>query len=764
MGQKFVGGTLSLLVLLLIFGCLGPFPQKDGSKSEVSAAFGNPPPIEQGVTCNPPEWGEWNVTGEEVCSNGVIIVNGNLSIREGGSLTLRNVTLHMNGTDNFVTLRVYEGGSLYVYDNDSSPLTMDDASNITNYTNFAFAVRIDDGANFVMENSEMSKVGYINYDFSACRSEAGYWKGFAGPIIRANNSRIINSTFTRNQQGLIASADNMTLEGNLFFGNNIKDLYICNASSSRFVNNSLASGGYDAIIIGDEARDNVIENNSLVGGTDGIQLLLNTGGNNTFIRNNITSSGSHGVNMASGVAGGKQIFDSNIISGSGIAGWWIGGSTLADYDHFIYQNNTIDGEPIYYYTNPAYVVIEDLNTSSSTTMRGGGRVNIINGSGVVLRKNNVSNNRYDGGSIYESNIFVAFSSNVTIFNNTLANSSYGVLVKNSTNVNIVNNTADVVSRAGFRIEGGRDNYLEGNNATNASTCGFWPYYTTRLNMTGNNVTGAENAGICLHANINDHYVHNISADNDFNGESIIYSLWEENVVYEGVLKNASCSGNTIGKLVIVNGRNVTVRYSTFENNINAGHGVVVANSTGVKIFNNTFTNNACDVVAYNSFYLEVDNNTAHCISGSVSGFNHSRISNNSGVLSLDVGTSFNATILNSTFSDGSVAGTYTYCNFSQNRIVISTALSISISSCTFANNTVSGGGEYFEINGNGNNTIIWNLFSYIGDTFNLNGADSYIAYNNFTNVGVASGVVLGGGYTHIINNTFSGTGVLIPGG
>jgi len=42
--------------------------------------------------------GEWNVSGTEEEMNAVIVLTGNLTILNGGKLTLKNVTLAMNST------------------------------------------------------------------------------------------------------------------------------------------------------------------------------------------------------------------------------------------------------------------------------------------------------------------------------------------------------------------------------------------------------------------------------------------------------------------------------------------------------------------------------------------------------------------------------------------------------------------------------------------------------------------------------------------
>ena len=89
------------------------------------------------------ESGDWIVTGVEVVENKTILLNGNLTVKAGGSLTLRNVTLRMNVEQNGqYGISVEEGGALSIYN-----------SNISSATEFRFFFSVV-GGSFVMKNSE----------------------------------------------------------------------------------------------------------------------------------------------------------------------------------------------------------------------------------------------------------------------------------------------------------------------------------------------------------------------------------------------------------------------------------------------------------------------------------------------------------------------------------------------------------------------------------------------------------------------------------
>ncbi|MFA5415775.1 MAG: hypothetical protein WC295_09780, partial [Methanoregula sp.] len=65
------------------------------------------------MSADPPVSGDWIITGSETYANTRFILQGNVAIRPGGSLTLDNVTMKMNQfTDGQYGITVDSGSTL----------------------------------------------------------------------------------------------------------------------------------------------------------------------------------------------------------------------------------------------------------------------------------------------------------------------------------------------------------------------------------------------------------------------------------------------------------------------------------------------------------------------------------------------------------------------------------------------------------------------------------------------------------------------------
>ncbi len=157
-------------------------------------------------------FGSWNVTDVREYRNCTIIMEGNITIKSGGNLTLHNVTLLMNNSSTKQwKIDVWDGGAMYVLDWDNDNTTRYDASNITvtdiAYT-FLFLVR--ENANFIMKNSELHRCG------------TGLWvieppaptNAYKGLFIQTDNAIVGNNNISNNRYGIVLYGSNALISNN----------------------------------------------------------------------------------------------------------------------------------------------------------------------------------------------------------------------------------------------------------------------------------------------------------------------------------------------------------------------------------------------------------------------------------------------------------------------------------------------------------------------------------------------------------------------
>ena len=227
-------------------------------------------------------WGEkehdWIVTEQEIRSNETIILDGNLTIENGGNLTFNNVTLIINcSEDGEFGITVNEGGKFYILDYDDNPYTEYDRSNITaNNTEYEFKFLVESDSEFVMKNSELSECGYEWYGDD----------GRTGLTIQTDNVIIENSSFYNNYLGIhLLSSKNSQIKYNNLFSNNF-DGILLEFSSNNLITNNIISNNNMGIHLFLMNYWNQIVNNVITKNNWGI--LLSQSKNNQIINNNIS--------------------------------------------------------------------------------------------------------------------------------------------------------------------------------------------------------------------------------------------------------------------------------------------------------------------------------------------------------------------------------------------------------------------------------------------------------------------------------------------
>jgi hypothetical protein len=110
---------------------------------------------------DPPSSGDWTVSDRTFVENRTVQLRGNLTVANGGHLTLRNVTLQMfSSLTEAHGITVRSGGTLQVMDNDGNQSTQGDRSVLMRGSpSFGYYFVARQGSNLLMTNSLVSGPG-----------------------------------------------------------------------------------------------------------------------------------------------------------------------------------------------------------------------------------------------------------------------------------------------------------------------------------------------------------------------------------------------------------------------------------------------------------------------------------------------------------------------------------------------------------------------------------------------------------------------------
>lgn len=158
--------------------------------------------------------GDWVVNTTDICLNETITLNGNLTIESGGNLTLENVTLNVNAAS--------DGG--VVIDNQGSLQILD--SEINSSSGFAYLFWTNPGANFLLKDSYLHKVGFSSSNLKE-----------NGLYILSNDSEISGSTITDSYFGVVfKETSNCIVSNSVFASNQLYDLFLMSSENIGITN------------------------------------------------------------------------------------------------------------------------------------------------------------------------------------------------------------------------------------------------------------------------------------------------------------------------------------------------------------------------------------------------------------------------------------------------------------------------------------------------------------------------------------------------
>ena len=247
------------------------------------------------------EINNWIVRFEEVWINETVILNGNLTIEDEGSLTFRNITLIMNCTmDGEYGILVKDGGKFYILDYDGNPESENDRSNITAFDkDFEYKFLVDSGSVFEMKNSELSECGYNNGE-----------NGVSYFTIKTDNILVEYSTIYNNYYGIYFSSSNFNNINNCSIYKTASKAILMHSSNNNYIDNNIIYKNYYEGIFLSGSNRNIISNNKIYNNLDDGLILYIDSNNNLISNNNIIFNSKVGIKLFS--SNNNQIINNSI--------------------------------------------------------------------------------------------------------------------------------------------------------------------------------------------------------------------------------------------------------------------------------------------------------------------------------------------------------------------------------------------------------------------------------------------------------------------
>jgi parallel beta-helix repeat protein len=544
--------------------------------------------------------------------------------------------------------------------------------------------------------------------------------GSHGNIINGNNI-----SFNHNIGINVSKSDENVIYNNDILFNNIYGISLDDSKDNMIFNNIVNNNTVYALYIDEDYRNNISVDNTFNGGNiyyvydengstsqlnDSIQNKVLTSGINvtnvgrlSFIEcsyfnvtNNTISNATKGIflyNSNNITLDNNTIFD---INDDGDYGLFI----EEDYRHNITQNNTVNGEKIYYYynqtgnlSNPIEIEIPEiekpLNASHVSNV---GKISIIDSSYLLVKNNNVSNGSFG--------IFLYGCEELTLWNNNISDSEeVGLYVTEGYHHNISdNNTVKgsqlyatpeyeniyyYVDRDNITVENlilterrisnvGKLSFINCaditiRNNTLASWIGEgWTYgsgiflYSSNDNNILDNTFEYNRIGVEI-INSDNNNITNCSFD-DKDGVSFLNS--DNNYINDNTFTNGGLGGLSNYGVIVTNSEDITI----IDNNLTSSHlygsdsgGVLVTESNNIIISLNTFKKKKYAIKGSNSV-IKIENNVitnaSYGIHGLVGSDNSTKINNNTitnitsmGAIYLGVAGSSSPWIENNTISN-----------------------------------------------------------------------------------------------------------------
>ena len=405
---------------------------------------------------------------------------------------------------------------------------------------------IDGGGNGEVINITEDWVNITGFTIRNSGNRGKPYYDSAIQLYMANFVNIYENNCTNNTFGITSIHSNNIIIKNNTIRKNLKDIEFYNSSNNIIINNKI---NYYSLV---SCNQNTIINNNI----KYISILKSKSCN---IINNTFSQKSYGDLK---ISESKELKIENNEMYHGLS---IEGIRLEYWNtHTISTNNTINGNPIYYW----------MNVNSGKIPPSAGQVILVNCSNVIVEDQTLCDG-YMG-------IELAYSKN-NILRNNVCNSNllYGIYIFNSTLNEIINNTCSF-------------NYGQGIQAMDSD-----------LNIINNNTCYSNDVYGIILQNSNSNILCNNSCSNNWRGMEIASSN-------NCLIINNTCNSNNQTGLEVQNSKSIYIENNTFNQNLLNGFRLLF--SINSKINNNNLSNNFNGVFlqeANNNFFIEniISNNS-----------------------------------------------------------------------------------------------------------------------------------------------------------
>jgi parallel beta-helix repeat protein len=424
--------------------------------------------------------------------------------------------------------------------------------------------------------------------------------------------RIINCLLSQGWNGIhLINVTNGEISNNTVVNNSESGIFLENSEKCILSGNTIINNSEHGILLHDHSENNILSRNTVINNSKhGIKSW--NSGNNNLTRNTVTNNRWTGI--SSGSNSGNNIISGNLIvnNNPGIFLYWSGNNTildnvlinnrggllidnlrpLEDYLQAIVTNNSVNDKPLVYWQN----------ITGGTVPSGAGQIFLVNSDFVEVT-----------GQSAEG-VQGAFCTNLNIHNNSISNGIRGIMLSNSTNSILTNNTV-TNSWDGISIEYySKNNTLSYNTVTN-NEYGISIEWESENNTLANNiVVNNSGDGIKLDTvwfnTFSDNIVSNnsqfgihsyVSLNSTFSGNTVannsdygIYFYWSKENTFSG---NTVANNSDYGIYLNQNSDNNTVVFNDFSGNKASGSQAADDGSS------NTFAYNFWDE------WISPDNNT-----------------------------------------------------------------------------------------------------------------------------------------------------------